>query len=189
LYFSASQNPLLSRKQQKSKKEKVSMKRFFAVFSLVVLVLAGTKTYAASATANATATVITPIAISSTADLRFGEFAAGSGGTVVISTAGARSKTGGVVLSTVAPGGAASFSVTGDADATYAITLPGTATITRVSGTETMSVGTFTSDPTETGTLSAGGTQTVAVGGTLTVGASQVVGSYTGTFSVSVEYN
>ena len=149
-----------------------------------------TQALAASATANATAEVITPIAISKTADLRFGKFAAGSGGTVVMTAAGSRSGTGGVVLSTIDAGGAASFDVSGAANATYAITLPGSAaTITRVSGTETMSVGTFTSSPSGTGTLSAGGAQTVTVGGTLTVGNAQVVGSYTGTFSVSVEYN
>jgi hypothetical protein len=52
-----------------------------------------------------------------------------------------------------------------------------------------MSVDTFISTPSATGTLSGGGAQTINVGGTLTVGSAQVVGSYTGTFSVSVEYN
>jgi hypothetical protein len=152
--------------------------------------LYGSGAYAASATANATATVVTPIAISNTADLGFGKFSAGTGGTVVISTAGSRSATGAVVLLTGTAGSAATFDVTGDGSATYAITLPGSdATLTRASGTETMSVGTFISNPSATGTLSGGGAQTINVGGTLTVGSAQVVGSYTGTFSVSVEYN
>lgn len=163
------------------------MKRLLVVFALVVVSLAGVSAQAATATANATATVITPIAISKTVDLQFDKFAAMTGGTVVMSTAGVRSKTGAVVLSTVLPGAAASFTVTGDANATYTITLPASATIT--SGANTMAVGTFTSNPASVGNLGAGATQTLLVGGTLTVASGQVVGAYTGTFDVIVEYN
>lgn len=149
----------------------------------------GVNAYAASATGNATATVIAPIAISNTADLAFGKFAASTGGTVVMSPASGRTATSAVVLSTVTPGAAASFNVTGDNNATYAITLPGTATITHTNTIDTMSVGTFTSTPSATGTLSGAGAETVAVGGTLTVASAQLAGAYTGTFSVTVEYN
>jgi hypothetical protein len=146
--------------------------------------------HAAQAPANVTATAITPITISKTADLRFGKFSALTGGTVVVSTAGARSATGAVILSSTDAGGAAAFTVSGDPNATYAITLPSTATITHTTdATKTMSVGTFTSNPSGTGTLSAGGSQTLNVGATLTVSGAQTVGSYTGTFDVAVEYN
>lgn len=145
---------------------------------------------AASATASATATVVAPIAISKAADLRFGKLSAGTGGTVVMSPAGARTATGGVVLLSGTAGGAASFSVTGDANATYAITLPTSATISDSATTpNTMTVDTFTSSPATTGTLSSAGAQTVAVGATLKVGNAQVQGTYNGTFSVAVEYN
>jgi hypothetical protein len=143
--------------------------------------------HAASTSADATATVIVPIAITKNADLAFGKFAAGAGGDVVMSTAGARSSTGGIVLSTVTPGNAASFAVSGDANATYAITLPANATLT--SGANTMTVASFTSNPSTTGTLSAGGTATLLVGGTLSVASAQAAGSYSGSFSVTVEYN
>lgn len=146
--------------------------------------------HAADATANGTAEVITAIGIAKNADLRFGKFAASTGGSVVMTAAGARSKTGAVVLSTIDAGGAASFTVSGAASATYAVTLPSTATLTGPgSPAATMSVGTFTSTPSGTGTLSTGGSQTLTVGGTLTVASAQAVGSYTGTFTVSVEYN
>jgi hypothetical protein len=148
----------------------------------------GVNAYAATATGTATATVIAPIGITADVDLAFGKFAAGTGGTVVMDPAGARTATGGVVLSTVVPGAAASFSVTGDNNATYAITLPGIAT-TITSGVNNMSVGTFTSTPSATGTLSGLGAQTVTVGGTLTVATGQVAGAYTGSFDVTVEYN
>ena len=158
--------------------------------SLVALLLVAPAGYAAQATANATAEVMTPISISKTADLRFGKFSALTGGTIVMSDAGSRSATGAVVLSSTDAGGAASFSVSGDPNATYAITLPASTTITHtVDNTKTMTVDTFTSNPSGTGTLSAGGSQAISVGATLTVGNAQTVGSYTGTFDVSVEYN
>lgn len=145
--------------------------------------------HAATVAANGTATVIADMGITKNADLRFGKFSAGTGGTVVMATAGSRSKTGAVMLSALDAGGAASFAVTGDTTATYAITLPSTAvTITRTGFTETMSVGTFVSNPSGTGTLTAGA-QTLLVGGTLTVASAQVAGAYTGSFNVTVDYN
>jgi hypothetical protein len=164
------------------------MKRV-AVF-LAAVVLFSSRGYAATATSNASAEVITPISISNTADLRFGKFSALTGGTVIISAAGVRSATGAVVLSSTNAGGAASFDVTGDPNATYAITLPNSATLTHsVDNTKTMTIDTFTSNPSGTGTLSAGGSQALSVGATLTVGNAQTTGSYSGTFDVSVEYN
>lgn len=167
------------------------MKTKVAILAAAIAVLSSPSAmHAAEATSSASAEVMTPIAISNTAALRFGKFSALTGGTVVISAAGARSATGAVVLSSTNAGGAASFSVTGDNNATYAITLPNSATITHgVDNTKTMSIGTFTSNPSGTGTLSAGGAQTLSVGATLTVGNAQTTGSYSGTFDVSVEYN
>jgi hypothetical protein len=144
-----------------------------------------------SATATATGTIIAPIAISKTADMNFGNIVSGAAlGTVVLTPAGVRSKTGGVFLpGTAGTVAAASFTVTGAIGFTYAITLPAAAT-TVTSGGNTMTVDTWTSTPTGTGTL-AGGTQTLNVGGTLHVGASQAAGTYiSGTaFSVTVAYN
>jgi hypothetical protein len=161
-----------------------------AILFTLALAATAVDVHAADATSNASATVMTPISISNTAALRFGKFSALTGGTVVVSAAGARSATGAVVLSTTDAGGAASFAVSGDANATYAITLPNSATITHsVDNTQTMAIGTFTSNPSGTGTLSAGGAQTLTVGATLTVGNAQTTGSYSGTFDVSVEYN
>lgn len=151
----------------------------------------------ATATGGIEATVVAPIAITKSADLNFGKFAvdAVSSGTVVLSTAGLRTFSGGAskVSSGVGTVSAASFSVTGDAASTFSISLPGTVTLTRTAAgaTETMSVGTFVSDPSGTGTLSAGGAATVAVGATLSVAAGQVVGIYANTsgLPVTVAYN
>jgi hypothetical protein len=56
-----------------------------------------------------------------------------------------------------------------------------------------MSVGTFVTNPTPTGLLSAGGTQTLQVGATLSVNGGQAPGLYTtqagNEFTVTVNYN
>jgi hypothetical protein len=145
-----------------------------------------------TATATATATVITPISIAKNTDMSFGNIAvqAATGGTVVLAPAGTRTSTSGVTLP--AAGGtvaAASFTVTGSGSLTYAITLPTTVTLTHSGGAQTMTAGSFTSNPSATGTLSSG-TENVAVGATLTVAAGQLAGVYTsGNFNVTVNYN
>lgn len=144
-----------------------------------------------SATATATATIITPIAITWAADMNFGNVASSIlAGTVILTPAGARSTTGGVTLpATIGTVSAASFTVTGSAGFTYAITLPAVAT-TITSGGNTMTVNTWASNPSGTGTLT-GGTSTLTVGATLNVGISQPSGTYvSGTpFTVTVNYN
>jgi hypothetical protein len=148
----------------------------------------------ATASATASATIITPIMITKTVDLDFGNVAvSGTAGTVLMSPAGVRTPNGGVTLPAVAgTPAAASFTVTGEASYTYAITLP-TAPLTITSGANTMTVDLFTSTPSGTGTLSAGapGTQTVDVGATLNVNASQAAGLYISAtpFDVTVNYN
>jgi hypothetical protein len=160
--------------------------------TFVMFVMAISSFAQVSATATTSANVITPIAISKTVDMNFGNVAVSpvNPGTVILTPAGTRSKTGGVTLpavnGTVAAG---SFSVTGLGTSTYAITLPGTITLTgNPSGT--MTVGTFVSTPSGTGALSAG-SQTLNVGGTLNVDAAQAAGVYTNTtdMTVTVNYN
>ena len=145
-----------------------------------------------TATATATATVITPISISKNTDMNFGNLAvaSGTGGTLVLAPAGTRSSTSGVTLpSTAGTVSAATFTVTGTGSSTYAITLPGSVTLTHSGGVQTMSAGSFTSNPSVTGVLSSG-TQDIAVGATLTVAAGQLAGVYTsGNFNVTVNYN
>ena len=163
---------------------------------VVVLALVGfTATSTAQSTANATAsaTVITPIAITNASNMNFGNISVqtATGGTVVLAPAGSRTRTSGVTLpATTGTVSAASFNVTGTAAYTYAITLPGTVTLTRASGAETMDATSFTSSPSATGTLNGSGAQTLTVGATLTVAAAQVAGSYVSTnFDVTVNYN
>ena len=157
------------------------MKKYGVWFALVCAVAAAPVSWAA-----------TPIAISATRALAYGSFAAGSGGTVTLSAAGVRSASGGVILVPSGSWSAALFSVTGDPSVTYSITLPANGVVSLTSGANTMAVDNFTSNPSattpSTGLLSAGGSQTLSVGATLSVGSNQASGSYSGSFSVTVNY-
>lgn len=146
-----------------------------------------------TASATATATIVTPISITKDVDMNFGNVAVQSttGGTVILSPAGGRTKTGGVTLpTTTGTVSAASFTVAGTGNYTYVITLPSTAhTIT--SGANTMTVTAFTSTPTAAAGQLTAGEQTLNVGATLNVAAAQPSGVYVSTtpFNVTVNYN
>lgn len=171
------------------------MKNVTRFFALAVVILGFSANSFGQSTANApaSATIITPITLTKTVNMNFGNVAVNaSAGTVILVPAGTRSATGGVTLPVVAGTvTAATFTVAGEGTSTYSITLPtDPLTITRASGSETMTVGTFTSTPSVTGTLS-GGAQTITVGATLNVAGSQVAGNYTNVagFAVTVNYN
>jgi hypothetical protein len=86
------------------------------------------------------------------------------------------------------PFSAAPFSVTGENNASFNITLPANNTVqlTRTGGTEKMNVNSFTHNASLQ--LSGTGTATFKVGATLEVNANQVAGEYSGSFSVTVAY-
>lgn len=145
-----------------------------------------------SASSTVSTTIIAPLAIVRVTDLNFGNVAVGAAvGTVVITPGGARSVTGACQLSATNPGTvtAAAFAITGQGQYTYGITLPSGSTSITGSGAP-MSVDTYASSPTTTGTLTAG-SQTINIGGTLHVGSSQTAGLYTmaAGLTVSVFYN
>jgi hypothetical protein len=149
----------------------------------------------AEATAPTSATVITPIKITKDVDMNFGNLVAtGAGGPIVLSPAGARSGDAAILLGTQnGTVTAASFTVTGETDFTYGITLPPTFNVSDAvvsPDTGTMAVGTFVSTPDATGVLALG-TQTLKVGATITLLANQAAGDYTNATDmlVTVFYN
>ena len=176
------------------------MKKITSIIAIGILSIAFSTTASAqvSASAPTSTTIVTPIAISNTIPMNFGNFATTPAiGTIVLKTDGGRTKTGGVTLpgkaGTVA---AAKFKVDGQADYTYAVTMP-TAELTLTLGltANKMIVNAFNSTTLNNSGTLAGvltlGTDTVSVGATLNVGASQVAGLYeNGTgFAVTVNYN
>jgi Domain of unknown function (DUF4402) len=170
------------------------MKNFLTVIVTAAVVMTSNFSYAqATATASTSAKIITPISIAKTADMNFGNIAvsASLSGTAVLAPAGTRTTGGGggvTLPSTTGTVSAATFTVSGAASYTYAITLPASCTISDASS-HTMTINAFTSTPSSTGTLSTGGTQTLTVGATLNVSAAQAAGSYTNATGVPVTVN
>jgi hypothetical protein len=172
------------------------MKNIFksiAIASVAVIGFSNASFAQATATASASANIITPITIVKTVDMNFGNVAVSAtlAGTVIMDPAGIRTTggAGGATLpATTGTVSAASFTVSGQASYTYDITLPSTATITD-GASHTMTVNSFTSTPSATGTLSAGGTETLTVGATLNISAAQAAGTYTNATAVPVTVN
>ena len=146
--------------------------------------------FAASDNANATATVIAPIAIAKVSDLLFGNIIAGTGGTIAVDAADSVSLGGNVTVPPTQTGtrAAAVFNVSGEGTNTYAITLPANSVVVITGPGTDMNVNVFVSNPSGTGALTAGAQQ-LKVGATLTVGSPQTAGAYTGAFTVTVAYN
>ena len=169
------------------------MKKITILIAILLVVGFSTNAFAqATATASTTATIVTPIGISKTVNMNFGNVATnGAIGTVVLTPAGTRTSTGGVTLpATAGTVAAASFAVTGQGNYTYTISLPGSPITLNGTPSGTATVGTFVSTPAATGALTAGA-QTVLVGATLNLPVSVVAGSYTNAanLTVTVNYN
>ncbi len=146
-------------------------------------------------TASASAAVITPITVVKNVDMSFGNMAVSPStpGSVMLSPSGIRSTggAGGVTLpattGTVSP---ASFTVSGQGNYTFAITLPTSCIINDGSG-NTMTGDAFTSNPVSTGILNISGTRILNIGATLNLSAGQHPGAYTNVsgLPITVNYN
>jgi hypothetical protein len=132
------------------------------------------------------------INLSNTRGLDFGRFVAGSGGTVVVSPAGVRSRTGGVILLTSPSAGQATFlvskSANGGGNKAVIISLPSNGSTRLSSGaSNSMAVNAFVNSPATITTVTTAGT-TLSIGATLTVGANQAPGAYSGSFPLIVNF-
>ncbi|MFM9934573.1 MAG: DUF4402 domain-containing protein [Novosphingobium sp.] len=162
--------------------------------ALAMALLPGTAFAApGSSTTNgaAQAAVIQPLRISAVSPLAFGQITRPTAaGTVVLDPAGAISTTGGVLTSTaIAQSGVrgpGTFTVTGDPGRLFTLSLPTIAALR--SGSRLMLVGTFRSNWATGDALGVSGSYTVSVGATLRVGANQTIGTYTGSYAVTVAY-
>ncbi len=176
------------------------MKKIMIATSIMAALLAFGSETGVDGTANATAKLAGGLSItkdgttSTSGDLAFGTIVPNAiGGTVVINPfgSGARTPSGVQVISSTY--GPAAFTLSGESNSAFAVTLPSTATITKIGSTETMTVDTFTSTLSGTGLVVTGtliGTGgSFRVGGKLHVPADQVPGSYTGTFTVTAAYD
>ncbi len=155
---------------------------------------------AATQSAKADVTIVTPLSFIKDEDLDFGTMIRGTtAGTVVVPPTGARTVTGGVTL---APGtfGPSRFAGYGAPGQTVQISVASNSiTINRVGGGGSMTVDTFmigssptwsaiTTAPTNFTIGSSNGIFNFAMGATLRVGANQAPGDYNGTFTVILNY-
>ena len=179
----------------------MTMKRvlIYIVNLLFAFMLAGSGLHgqslaSASASGDIFAEVIPVFSASETAQMNFGKFSPGpQGGEIILSPENYVS-----VLGSVYAGGgmqrAASFYVSGDADAIYSISLPsGPVLITNTRSAQTMRVEDWASSPEPgvgTGLLQ-NGFQVVNVGATLKVGTlrDNPVGIYKGSYTVTFDFN
>lgn len=174
------------------------MKKLFA-FAIVILGFSAAsfaQPFTNSANANATATIFTALTIEKKLDLVFGKLGAKTTPTIaIVSTSGSRSGSSADLIAdpTVK---AAEFQVKGDGGSAFTVTFPvGDTELT--SGVLTpmkILAGGFTAKidgaaNSTSGTIAALGTTVLKVGATLQVGANQDKGDYTGSFSVTVNYN
>ena len=156
--------------------------------------LLSTGVNAAGALGNATALLVEPLAISETIAMNFGTLAGGSAvGTVVLTTAGTRSRTGDAELIVGGGEAAGSFTITGDPGRAIAVTFSASATLTDGGAANPMVVDNFSD--TSAATIPGGGTENFTVGATLNLLANQPAGSYSTTngglaapFTITVNY-
>lgn len=152
--------------------------------TILAAALASTSANAATANADATATILEQVTVTKSSDLDFGTIVVGAtGGTVDISTAGARTCGAALVCSGAVT--AAAFDITGTSGEVVDVTVD--ASVTLNSGGNSMTAALTSSDASITldGTAA---NDAFTVGGLLTVGASQAAGDYTGNFDVTVDY-
>lgn len=163
--------------------------------ALAAFGMAGTAAAQVSAGAYAEAHIITPLTITKTVDMDFGNVAViNSPGTIVLGTDGSRLGTGGATPVTNPSGTvtAAEFDITGTPNTQVVVTLPPDAPIpVRVyNGAVYMDVTNFISNPVSGFLIPGGGSLTLEVGATLNTAANQAVGTYhtQSDFVVTINY-
>ena len=137
-----------------------------------------------------TARVILPAQITKLFDMDFGLVTVTAAGTATVdSTTDAVTTSGGVLFAGGLPH-AAQFQAVSPSKTVVHIRLPNRGTtLTRVGGTETMTLDSWTINGAVTRNVTAHETFSFAVGGTIHIAANQVEGTYTGTFAVTIDYN
>jgi hypothetical protein len=140
--------------------------------------------------AKAGAQILTSASVRKLQDIDFGFVAVTSAGTAVVNpNTDAMTTTGGVIQVGGLPY-AALFEAVAPVKSNVLIKLPNKPiTVTRVGGTETMTVSNWTINGSTSRNVNAKEPFAFKVGATLFVSAGQVEGTYTGTFTVDVNYN
>jgi hypothetical protein len=170
----------------------VRVVRFTALFSLLALSLpiaAGAAPVSASPKAKGQVSIVKPLTLQRLNDMDFATLGVTTGGTATIDPlSGSMSVSGGLIplMGTPSP---ARYTGAATKNTVVNIRVPKQPVlITRVGGTETLSVSNFTLDGQDKRTLAQSGSFTFAVGADITVPAGTVDGLYTGEIDVTIQY-
>ena len=138
-------------------------------------------------TASASATIIAPLSVAEDVALNFGDISPDGTDptTVTISTAGVASSADGAGIAGGAPA-AGQFTVTGFGALAITVSFTGGSLTCGACGGAAMAVSGFTNNMAANLT---GGTEQFEVGADLAVGANQAAGTYSGNYTVTVNYN
>jgi hypothetical protein len=167
-----------------------SFARRWLVTALALVVPAGVAQAAAPASqAIASVNIVHPLSAAKLRDMDFGRVTALTAGTAVLEpNADAYSTTGGVTPVGGTPH-CAQFVGSAKNSAVVNIKIPRQSiTVTRIGGTQTMTVSNFTLQGQSKRSLAKAESFTFRVGATLNVAARQTPGTYVGTFDVTVQY-
>ncbi|HEY8592237.1 MAG TPA: DUF4402 domain-containing protein [Sphingomicrobium sp.] len=156
---------------------------------MLLVSTASAQSVAATTDATGTTTILRPLTVVRTADLDFGSIIVAGAGTAVIDPVSGTMTTTGPLTVVGSAQQPASFTTTGSRNSIVLIRLPQQpVTLTRVGGTETMTVTNFTLDGPSNRRFPITQTFDFAVGARLNVAAGQADGSYLGSFTVTVQY-
>lgn len=146
-----------------------------------------------SATATSSATLLRPVALSSSTNLAFGRIVLPSSGTGAVSigtAADSVTASGGAVALSGGSPSRATFSISGEGGQAVTVTVPATVTMSGPSSsTLVVTLASSVSGSTNlSGALGAAGSATFYVGGSFAPTATTTTGAYSGTFTVTVAY-
>jgi lipopolysaccharide export system protein LptA len=144
---------------------------------------------AATTTTTVEVNVVSTINLEAQNGIVFGDISASSiPGTVAVDTDSSRTTSGGVTVNTATAASPAHYQVSGDPNAYYTVTLPGSVVLTSAAG-DSMVVDEFKSIPSANGQLDSSGRQDMYIGARLNVGSFQAFGAYHGVMSATVDYD
>ena len=168
--------------------------RFFHIIAGLLIMGSAAPAFAAPVTANkqakAVVDILPPIAVHKLQDLNFATLGVVAAGTATVNpNTDVMTTTGGVTWVGGTPY-SAMFEAVAPTKSVVHIRVPkASIVVTRVGGTETMIVDTFTISGAANRNVVAKEPFAFSVGGTLRVNANQAEGTYVGTFDVDLQYN
>lgn len=159
------------------------------LLSLIESAAASAAPVPAARNATGSAIVLRSLSILRNANLEFGSLVVSGAGTAVIDPVSGTMTTAGAVAPFGGSAHPAAFTGTGSRNSVVLIRIPQKPiTLTRIGGTETMTVSDWTLDGNKNRKIPPSQAFTFAVGATLNVNAGQAEGIYAGTFDVTVQY-